>query len=53
MLQAEETASAKVLRWEDAWCVQGSARRPGGLEWGLGQKVRDEVREERELCRLL
>ena len=32
ILQAEGTASAKVVRWEHVCCVQGKPRRPAGLE---------------------
>lgn len=38
---AEETASAKALRWEHAWYVQGT-RRP---VWARGRLVGREVRE--------
>ena len=33
VLEAEETASAKALRWEYAWCVGKKERRPVWLVW--------------------
>ena len=40
VFQAEGAASAKALRWDYAWCVGGTARRP---EWLSDRRVGDTV----------
>ena len=41
--EEEGTASAKALRFDQAWCVWGTGGRPVWLEWR--ERRGDEIRE--------